>query len=109
MHEGVWSLVCSLALHAINSGHSSLYVLSHQSPPLSRSDAVSRASNKAVGWFSYLLADVAAAGFIPKEWKDLSTSHPFLHSMPSPDGVIFPARRLAARLPAALAVLPSEL
>ena len=58
-------------------------------------------------WLLQLLA--AAAGFIPKEWKDLSSSHPFLHSVPSPDGAIFPTRRLAARLPAALAVLPSEL
>lgn len=109
INEDVWSLVCSLALHAMNSGHSSLYVLSHQSPPLSRSDVVSRASNKAVGWFSYLLADVAASGSLPEEWKDLSRSHPFFHSVPSLDGAVSPSRRLAARLPAALAVLPSEL
>jgi len=108
INEDVWSLVCSLALHAMNSGHSSLYVLSHQSPPLSRSDVVSRASNKAVGWFSYLLADVAASGSLPEEWKDLSPSHPFFHSV-SLDGAVSPTRRLAARLPAALAVLPSEL
>ena len=109
VHEGVWSLVCALALHAMQRGHSSLLVLSSQSPP--PPDALLRASNKAVGWLSYLLADVAASGSLPREWQDISSSHPFLHSASSPadDASLPPIKRLAARMPASLMVLPADL
>lgn len=111
MHEGVWGLVCALALHAMHCGHSNLFVLSTETPCLSRSDIVTRASNKAIGWFSYILADVAASGSLPSGWQDLSPSHPFLHSVMSvsADSTSLPTKHLAARLPAALGVLPPEL
>lgn len=109
VHEGVWSLVCALALHAMHRGHSSLFVLSSQSPP--PPNPLERASNKAIGWLSYLLADVAASGSLPRDWQDISPHHPFLHSVSSPaaDAALPPIKRLAARLPASLLVLPADL
>ena len=71
INEDAWSLTCALALHSIERGHAYLYAQRR------RADAVTRASNRGVGWLSYLISDIASSGSIPKPWKDLPPTSPF--------------------------------
>ena len=55
LNVDAWSLTCALALHSIERGHAYLYSQRRLV------DAETRASNRAVGWLSYLLSDVASS------------------------------------------------
>ena len=78
INEDAWSLTCALALHSMERGHAYLYAQRRLA------DVVTRASNRAVGWLSYLLSDVTSSGSIPKSWKDLPSNQPFFRCITTP-------------------------
>ena len=104
LNVDAWSLTCALALHSIERGHAYLYSQRRLV------DAEIRASNRAVGWLSYLLSDVASSGSIPQSWKDLPSHQPFFRCITTPcDSPLPPSRLLAVKMPAALEVFPADL
>ena len=104
INEDAWSLTCALALHSMERGHAYLYAQRRLA------DVVTRASNRAVGWLSYLLSDVTSSGSIPKSWKDLPSNQPFFRCITTPrDSPLPPLRHLAVKMPAALEVFPADL
>ena len=108
MHEDVWSVVCVLALHSMARGHATLFRAYSQSGD--QADAVSKASNRAVGWFCYLLNDVASSGSIPSAWKNVSADHPFLRCVTTQSvSSASPSTRLAVNLPSSLRALPADI
>ena len=92
----------SETLHAMERGHAFLF------PNRNRHDRVSRASRRAVAWFSHLLSDVVASGSVPKSWKGLPPNQPFFRCV-SDDSSPFSSSRLVLQMPSSLAVLPADL
>jgi hypothetical protein len=80
IHPGVWAMVCTFAIHAMEKGRAYLYALfmdrQADEHPILREV---RASNRAAEWFWHLLQDFALlTKRVPATWKNLSSSHPFL-------------------------------
>ena len=98
-----WSLTCALALYAMDRGHA--YLFSQRALV----DVISRASNRAVAWFCYLLSDVASFGTVPNKW-DLPPSQPFFRCITSPScDISLPASTsLEVHLTASLLALPID-
>ena len=98
-----WSLTCALALYAMDKGHAFLFC------QRALEDVISRASNRAVAWFCYLLSDVASFGTVPNKW-DLPPSQPFFRCITTPSSDIsLPAStHLEVHSPASLLALPID-
>ena len=82
LREDIWGLVCVLAIHAMERGRSSLWVMqvknaSAASPTTPTSQ---RAGNRAAAWLWHLLGEFASIGQVPSAWRgsDISPTHPFL-------------------------------
>ena len=103
INREAWSLTCALALYAMDRGHAFLY------SQRALDDVISRASNRAVAWFCYLLSDVASFGTVPHKW-DLPPSQPFFRCTitPSSDTTLPASTRLEVNLPASLLALPID-